>query len=89
MEVRVAVTRESERRQTRLLHVDAKFLLQFPDQGLLGTFARLDLAAGEFPQAGPRLACGPLGEQHAAVRVDQGAGGNKNEFDAHGLGLEG
>jgi hypothetical protein len=50
---------------------------------IFGTFTGFDLAAGEFPQARHRFAGGTLGEQHAAVGIDEGAGGNENKFDAH------
>ena len=39
-----------------------------------------DLAAGKLPQAGHRLAWRALRDQHAAVGIDEGAGGNKNDF---------
>ena len=73
------MAREGERRKARLPDDDSQFLLQFPDQRFFGPFARLDLAAGKFPQACHRLACGPLREQHAAVGIDQGAGGDQND----------
>src|SRR5207253_1824404 len=88
MEVFIAVDCEGQRRQARLSDDNAKFLFQLPDQRFLGPFARLDLASGELPQARHRFAGGPLGEQHAAVGIDEGAGGNKNEFDAHWPRLE-
>src|SRR5437588_8273058 len=52
MEIRITVTRKRERRETRLVDDDPKFLLQLPDQGRFRRFVQLDLAAGEFPQAG-------------------------------------
>ena len=88
MEILIGVAREGQRRQARLAHDNAKFLFQFPDQSFFGPFAGLDLAAGEFPQACHRFAGGTLGEQYAAVGIDEGAGGNKNEFDAHWPCLE-
>ena len=47
---------------------------------VFGPLAGLDLAAGKLPQAGHRLAGGPLCDQHAAVGIDQGAGGDQDEF---------
>ena len=88
MEVFVSVTCEGQRRQTRLPHDNAEFLVQLPDQRLFGTLAGLDLASGKLPQARHRLAGRTLGEQHAAVGIDQGAGGNQDEFDAHGPCLD-
>jgi hypothetical protein len=82
------VTIPSQRRQTRLPHDNAKFLLQLPDQRFLGPFAGFDLAAGELPETRHRLAGRALGKKHATVGVDQGTGSNKNEFDTHWPGLE-
>ena len=45
---------------------------------MIGPLARLDLAAGEFPQARQLLALGTLGDQHAAVRIDQGDGDDQD-----------
>ena len=39
MEVRIAVAREGQGRETRLVDGNPQFLLQFPDQGLLGPLA--------------------------------------------------
>jgi hypothetical protein len=77
------MARESQRCQARLSHDNAKLLFQFSDQRFLGPFAGLDLASGKFPQACHRFAGGALGEQHAAVGIDEGTGGDKNKFDAH------
>ena len=88
MEVFVSVACEGQRRQARLPHDNAKLLLQLADQRLFGTLAGLDLASGKLLYARHRLAGRTLGEQHAAVGIDQGAGGNQNEFDAHGPCLE-
>ena len=85
MEVGIAVAREGQRREARLVDDDPQFLLQLPDQGLLGPFARLDLAAGKFPQARHRLACRTLRDQHAPVRIDQGASGNEDDLHAYDL----
>ena len=74
---------EVERRETLLVADDPKFLLQLPDQGRFRRFVHLDLAAGEFPQAGHRPAGRPLRDQHAPIRVDEGASGDQDEFDAH------
>ncbi len=40
--------------------VDAELFIQFAHQGLFDGFAGLNLAAGEFPPAGPGLAFGAL-----------------------------
>ena len=51
--------------------VDAQLLAEFADQRRFGRLAGLHLAAGKFPHPREVLAGRPLGEQHAAVRVDQ------------------
>ena len=61
-------------------HRDAQLLVQLADQAGLGRLARLDLAAGEFPQAGQLLALRPLADQHPAVDVDQGRGGDEERW---------
>ena len=48
------------------------------------TSVSFDLAAGKLPQARHRLAVRTLRDQHAAVGIDEGAGGDKNGFRAHG-----
>ena len=56
------------------LDMDAQLFLQFADQGLFGSFAGFDLAAGEFPQAGEVAADGAARQQDAAARVGDGGG---------------
>ena len=53
------------------LDVDSQFFGQFANQCGFGGFARLDLAAGEFPQARHRPALRPLLDQHTAISIDQ------------------
>jgi len=76
----VTMRSESERRETVFLHADAQFFVQLADEGLFGTLARFDLAAGKFPQTGHRFALGALREQHAAIGVDEGASRDEDEF---------
>ena len=83
MEIRIAVAGEGERREARFVDDDPQLFPEFPHQGVLGPLPRLDLAAGKFPQAGHRPACRPLRDQHAAVRIHEGASGDEDEFDAH------
>src|SRR5690606_8602701 len=45
----VSMAGEHERRQAGLADLDAQLLAQFADQGRLGPFARIDLAAGKLP----------------------------------------
>ena len=80
MEVGIGVARESERRETGLIDDNSQFLLQLPDQTLFRRFAVFDLAAGKLPQACHRLAVGTLCDEHAAVGIDEGAGGDKDDF---------
>jgi hypothetical protein len=77
------VARKCQRGKTRFLHDNTEFLLQFPDQRLFRPLASLDLAAGKLPKPRHGFAGRPLGEEHAAVGIDKGAGGDKNEFEAH------
>ena len=51
--------------------VDAELLVELADQRRLRRLAGMHLAAGKFPEAGEMLAGRPLGQQHAAVGVDQ------------------
>ena len=83
MKVWVAVACESERRETVLADVDSQFLLELADQCLLRPLAVLDLAAGKLPQARHRLTFWPLCDEHAAIGIDEGAGGNQQDFGAH------
>src|SRR5262249_35635083 len=71
-----------------LVDADPELLLQFPDQGLLGPLARLDLAAGKFPEARHRLAGRALRDQHARVRIDESASGDEDELHAHDLATD-
>jgi len=48
-----------------------QFLAQFADETLFGPLARLQLAAGELPQARQLFARRALGDQHAPVDVDE------------------
>ena len=85
MEIRIGVARESERREAGLLHRDAELFLQFANQRIFRPLARVDLAAGEFPQPGQRLAFWALGDQHAIVGIDQGGGDDEEYFQGNGL----
>ena len=51
--------------------LDAQLLLELADQRRLGQLARLDLAAGKFPQARHRPAGRALLQQDPALAVDQ------------------
>jgi hypothetical protein len=74
------MAREGERGEAGLLHGDAEFLVEFPDQRLLWPFTQLDLAARELPEAGQLLALRPLRDQHAPVRIDERHGGDEEEL---------
>ncbi len=71
MEFGIGVGGKGERRQAARLDIDAEFLGELANQRRLGRLSRLHLAAGKFPQPGEVLARRALGEQHAAVDVDQ------------------
>ena len=59
------------------MDVDAELLGQLADQRAFGGFAGLDLAARKFPLAGEVLARLALGDEDAAVGVDQRRGGDE------------
>ena len=86
MEVGIDVAREGQRCEALLLDDDSQFLLQLADQALFRPLAGFDLAAGKLPQPAIDFPSGRCAMQHAAVGIDERAGGNKDEFDAHGLG---
>ena len=69
---------EDEGRQAGFADLYAQFLAQFADQGRLGPFAGLDLAAGKLSQAGQRLPLGSFGDKHPSVDVDQGDGDDED-----------
>jgi len=65
--------------RTCLRNLDAQFLVEFAPQGPARIFARLDLAAREFPLAGIDLVRRPLADEDFALRVAQRAGGDVDE----------
>ena len=71
MEIGIGVRGEGERREAAFVDVDPELLGEFADQRRLRRLAGLHLAAGKFPHPREVLAGRALGEQHAAVRVDQ------------------
>ncbi len=73
----IGVRGEGERRQAGGRDIDAEFFLQFADQRHLRRLARRQFSPGEFPQPGHRLALRPAGQQHAAIDIDQCAGGDQ------------
>ena len=77
------MTGKSQRRQTPLIDDDSQFLLQFADQTLFRTLSGFDLAAGKLPKTGHRFTFGTLGDEHTSVRVDERAGGDKDEIHTH------
>ena len=87
MEFGIGVAGEGQRRQARLLDGDAELLVQFADQRRLRPFARFELAAGKLPEAGERLALGALGDEDAAVGIDQGAGDDEKQLHGNGTQL--
>ena len=70
---------EGERGEAGLLDGDPDFLGELADERRFRPLARLDLAAGKFPQAGERLALRPLRDQDASVDIDQGDGDDEDE----------
>ncbi len=80
MEILIGMAGEGQRREAGLLDDDAELFGQFANQRLFRPLARIDLAAGEFPEIGELLALGALGDQHAVVGVDQGDGDDQQQF---------
>ena len=78
------MARKCQRREALLPDDDSQFLLQLADQAQFRPFASLNLAAGELPKPRHRFTFRALRKQHTSIGVDQGAGGNQHEFDAHG-----
>src|SRR5262249_34842799 len=83
VKVRIGMARKREGSQAWLLDIDSELLVEFADERLLGPLARLDLAAREFPQARHWFARRTLRDQHASIRIDEGASGDQDQFDAH------
>jgi hypothetical protein len=80
MEAGVGEARKSERREACLFDTDPELLFEFADEGLLRPLIHLDFAAGKFPKTGKNVSIRALRDQHAAIPVDQGGGGNEREF---------
>ena len=70
MKLLIGMAGEGQRRQARLAHGDAEFLVQLADQRIFGPLAVVELAAGKLPKARHRLAFRPLCDQHAVVGID-------------------
>jgi hypothetical protein len=62
--------RERKGLKVCLLHADAQFLLQFPNQTRRKAFIRLNLAAWKLPQARHWLSLWPLLNQDFLVRTN-------------------
>lgn len=80
VEIGVAVARKRQGREAGGVGREPQFLVKFADERGLGGFTRFDLAAREFPETGHGFAGRSLGEQHAAVGVDEGDGGDEDDF---------
>lgn len=76
----VGVAGEGQRRKAGNLGPDAQFLVQFTDKGLFRRFTVLHLAAGKLPQAGERLALGPLRQKNAAILIEKRAGSDQQNL---------
>ena len=58
---------------------DAEFFAEFADEAVLESFAELDFAAGEFPEAAEVIAGAALGDEELAGAEDE-AGGDIDDF---------
>ena len=81
MKIFVGMAGEGERSQAGLRHINGEFFLQFADQRRFGPLTGFNFAARKFPQASQRFSFRPLGNQHAAIRINKGNRCNKK--DAH------
>jgi hypothetical protein len=89
VKILIGVARKSQGCETRLLDDNSKLLLQLPDQRILWALARVDLAAGEFPEAGHRFSGRPLRDQDASVGVNERAGGDQDDLYAQDVAPDG
>src|SRR5262245_57671580 len=71
MEFLVSMRGESKRREAGFFDRDAEFFFCFADDRFFGTFARLHLAAGKFPEARHVLSFGPLRNEDTAIGIDE------------------
>ena len=76
--LRVGIHKRYPRR--RRIELYAQLLVQLARQCRQRCFARLDLAAREFPVTGPRFTLRAFGEQHPAVGLPHDSGG---DIDQH------
>jgi hypothetical protein len=74
------MARKGQRRKAVRLRIDAKLLPQLADESLFGGFPDLNLAARKLPEAGHGLARGTLGQQDAAVSIDEGDSRNQEQW---------
>ena len=61
-------------------NLDAQFFVQLADQAVFRRFSGLHLAAGKLPQPRQLLALRPFADQHPAIGVDQGRGGDEQDL---------
>src|SRR5205823_1873185 len=87
VKLRIHVARERQRGEALLIDRNAQFLRKLADQRLFRPLARLDLAARKLPKPGHALPRRTLRDQHAAIRIHEGAGRNEEHF-AHDLVLK-
>lgn len=79
------MTRESQRRETIFPHRYSQFLAKLTNKGLLRPLAGFDFATRKLPQSRHGFAGRPLRDQHPPIGIDQGAGGDEDKIDGHGL----
>ena len=70
---------EGKRCEAAFDGIDGKLFMKLTYQSLFGRLTRLNLAAGELPQAGHGFSFRPPGNKHASVFVEKGDGGNQND----------
>ena len=80
MKIIIRMAGKGQWSQARGPGVYPQFFLQFADQGGLWRLAGFDFAPRKLPEPSHRFAFGALGEEDAAVRIDKGDGGDKDDF---------
>ena len=85
---RMGISEHASNPRIRSLDLDTQLLAQLALQRMQRRLAFLDLAAGEFPVAGPDFVGGALGEEEGAVGALQDGGGDFDDFCDFGLRVQ-
>lgn len=72
--------------QTGILDLNAKLLVQLPDQGRFRPLSGLYLSAWKLPEPSQCLALGALGDENPSIYVDEGCRNNQDSGQRGTLG---